>query len=113
MTEQTVPTPGAHLPDQGSTPLAPATGAGPDREPTRAEEVFGAPPVDIFEDEDGLVVLADLPGVAPERLLFPIQQTTVTEACEIRCDYKARLQTRLWALRAPAITQASVVPATE
>jgi len=59
MAEQTVPTPspGAHLPDQGSPPLAPATAAGRDREPTRAEEVFGAPPVDIFEDEDGLVVL--------------------------------------------------------
>src|SRR2546426_12514670 len=47
-------------------------------------------------------------GVAPERRLFPIQQTTVTEACEIRCDCKALLQTRRWALRAPAITQASV-----
>jgi HSP20 family protein len=78
MTEQTVPTPGAHLADQGSTPLAPATGAGPDREPTRAEEVFGAPPVDIFEDEDGLVVLADLPGVAPEGLDVRVEQRVLT-----------------------------------
>ena len=70
MAEPTVPTPspGAHLPDQGRTPLAPATAAGRDREPTRAEEVFGLPPVDIFEDEDGLVVLADLPGIASEGL---------------------------------------------
>ena len=68
MTEQTVPTPGAHLADQGSTPPAPATGAGRDQEPTRAEEVFAAPPVDIFEDESGFTLIADLPGVSKDRL---------------------------------------------
>jgi HSP20 family protein len=78
MTEQTVPSPGEHLADQGSTPLAPAAGAGRDREPTRAEEVFGAPPVDIFEDEDGLVVLADLPGVASEGLDVRVEQRILT-----------------------------------
>jgi|GraSoiStandDraft_60_1057301.scaffolds.fasta_scaffold388386_1 HSP20 family protein len=80
MAEQTVPTPspGAHLTDQGSPPLAPATAAGRDREPTRAEEVFGAPPVDIFEDEDGLVVLADLPGVASEGLDIRVEQRILT-----------------------------------
>jgi HSP20 family protein len=78
MTEQTVPTPGAHLADQGSTPLAPGAGAGRDREPTRAEEVFGAPPVDIFEDEDSLVVLADLPGIAPEGLDVRVEQRVLT-----------------------------------
>ena len=80
MAEQTVPPPppGAHLPDQGSTPLAPETAAGRDREPTRAEEVFGPPPVDIFEDEDGLVVLADLPGVAPEGLDVRVEQRILT-----------------------------------
>jgi HSP20 family protein len=78
MTEQTVPTPGAHLADQGSTPLAPAAGAGRDREPTRAEEVFGAPPVDIFEDEDSLVVQADLPGIAPEGLDVRVEQRVLT-----------------------------------
>jgi HSP20 family protein len=78
MAEQTVPTPGAHLADQGSTPLAPSTAASRDREPTRAEEVFGAPPVDIFEDEDGLVVLADLPGVASEGLDVRVEQRILT-----------------------------------
>jgi HSP20 family protein len=78
MTEQTVPTPGVHLADQGSTPQAPATGAGRDQEPTRAEEVFAAPPVDIFEDEDGLVVLADLPGIAPEGLDVRVEQRVLT-----------------------------------
>ena len=80
MAEQTVPTPspGAHPPDQGSTPLTPETAADRDREPTRAEEVFGAPPVDIFEDDDGLVVLADLPGVASEGLDIRVEQRILT-----------------------------------
>jgi HSP20 family protein len=78
MTEQTVPTPGAHLADQGSTPQAPAPSAGRVHEPTRAEEVFAAPPVDIFEDEDGLVVLADLPGIAPEGLDVRVEQRVLT-----------------------------------
>lgn len=78
MTEQTVPPPGAHLADQGSTAQAPATSAGREQEPTRAEEVFAAPPVDIFEDEDGLVVLADLPGIAPEGLDVRVEQRVLT-----------------------------------
>ena len=33
-------------------------------ESTRHQERYVAPPVDIYETRDGLVVLADLPGVA-------------------------------------------------
>jgi HSP20 family protein len=33
------------------------------RETTRAQEQHIAPPVDIFEDKEGLVVVADMPGV--------------------------------------------------
>jgi HSP20 family molecular chaperone IbpA len=80
MTEQTIPTPSpeAQLPDEESTSLAPAAAAGRDRESTRADELFGAPPVDIFEDEDGLVVLADLPGIASEGLDVRVEQRTLT-----------------------------------
>jgi HSP20 family protein len=49
MAEQTVPTPGSESP------------AG--REQTRSGQNFASPPVDIFEDERGLMVVADLPGV--------------------------------------------------
>lgn len=35
------------------------------RETTRAQEQHIAPPVDIFEDGEGLVVVADMPGVQP------------------------------------------------
>jgi hypothetical protein len=37
-----------------------------------------APPVDIYEDEEGLVVLADLPGVAPEELDVRVEQRVLT-----------------------------------
>jgi HSP20 family protein len=80
MAEQTVPTssPEAELPDQERTSLPPATAAGRDQESTRAEELFGAPPVDIFEDEDGLVVLADLPGIASEGLDVRVERRLLT-----------------------------------
>jgi HSP20 family protein len=80
MTEHTVPepSPGPHPPDQESTSVAPTTATGGQREFTRAEELFGAPPVDIFEDEDGLVVLADLPGIAAEGLDVRVEQRILT-----------------------------------
>jgi HSP20 family molecular chaperone IbpA len=37
-------------------------------ERTRHHERYVAPPVDIYETPDGLVLLADVPGVAPEAL---------------------------------------------
>jgi HSP20 family molecular chaperone IbpA len=49
MAEQTVPTPA------GESAVT--------REPTRSGQNFAPPPVDIFEDERGLLVVADLPGV--------------------------------------------------
>lgn len=50
---------------EGTIP-GPAGGSPPVREPTRSPQNFASPPVDIFEDERGLVVVADLPGVDPE-----------------------------------------------
>jgi HSP20 family protein len=54
MAEQTVAVPEAQKP--------------PMTERTRHHERYVAPPVDIYETPDGLVVLADVPGVAPEAL---------------------------------------------
>ena len=45
------------------TPYTPAT-----RENTRTQERYVTPPVDIYETPEGLVVMADLPGVTPETL---------------------------------------------
>jgi HSP20 family molecular chaperone IbpA len=81
MAEKTVPTPRTRD-RQGSQ--AAAAGATHDREPTRAEEVFVAPPVDIYEEGDGLVVLADLPGVAPEALDLRVEQRLLTITAHVQ-----------------------------
>lgn len=63
MAERTVPTPGR----ENET-----------RESTRSEETFVAPPVDIHEDDTGLVVLADLPGVASDALDVRVDRGVLT-----------------------------------
>jgi HSP20 family protein len=64
MAENTVP-----------SPIGEAAAA---RELTRSEENFGAPPVDIYEDERGLVVIADLPGVEANALDIGVERRVLT-----------------------------------
>jgi HSP20 family molecular chaperone IbpA len=45
---------------------------------TRHQVRYVAPPVDIYETEEGLVVLADLPGVAKEALDIRVEQNKLT-----------------------------------
>ena len=47
-------------------------------ETTRHQERYVAPPVDIYETPDGLVVLADLPGVAKEALDVRVDNNVLT-----------------------------------
>jgi len=47
-------------------------------ESTRNQERYVAPPVDIYETRDGLVVLADLPGVAKEALEIRVDNNVLT-----------------------------------
>ena len=47
-------------------------------ESTRNQERYVAPPVDIYETRDGLVVLADLPGVAQEALDVRVDNNVLT-----------------------------------
>lgn len=49
-----------------------------EREHTRAQERYVSPPVDIYETSDGLVLLADLPGVAPNDLDVRLEDNTLT-----------------------------------
>jgi HSP20 family molecular chaperone IbpA len=47
----------------------------------RAEQPFVVPPVDVFENESGITLLADLPGVSRERLGVRVDgETLVIEA---------------------------------
>lgn len=64
MAESTVP------PTTGETSVG--------REQTRSEENFGTPPVDIYEDERGLVVIADLPGVDASALDVGVERGVLT-----------------------------------
>ena len=48
------------------------------KERTRGMERFVPPPVDIYDSPEGLVLLADLPGVAPEDLKVRLEENTLT-----------------------------------
>jgi HSP20 family protein len=59
----------------------PATSGGrlqPSREVTRSQERYVNPPVDIYETPEGLVVKADLPGVAREGLDVRVENNLLT-----------------------------------
>ncbi len=64
MAEQTVAAPEAQKP--------------PMTERTRHHERYVTPPVDIYETRDGLVVLADVPGVAKEALEVRVDHNVLT-----------------------------------
>lgn len=48
------------------------------REGTRSQERYVTPPVDIYETPEGLVVLADLPGVPKEGLDVRVENSLLT-----------------------------------
>ncbi len=48
------------------------------QEKTRADDRYVVPPVDIYEDKEGLVVVADLPGVTSESLDIRVDQGVLT-----------------------------------
>jgi HSP20 family molecular chaperone IbpA len=50
----------------------------PTREGTRSQERYVTPPVDIYENGDGLVVKADLPGVSKENLDVRVENNLLT-----------------------------------
>lgn len=56
-----------------------SSGTGPTREvgPTNPQVVC-SPPIDIFETDEGLVLLADLPGVSAETLELQVQDNKLT-----------------------------------
>jgi len=61
-----------------TTVAPPEVQKSPTTEHTRHQERSIAPPVDIYETREGLVVLADLPGVAKEALEVRVEQHVLT-----------------------------------
>lgn len=60
-----------------TVPEAPAQGT-PTQEVTRQPDRYAVPPVDIYENDEGLVVVADLPGVTREGLTVQVEQGILT-----------------------------------
>jgi HSP20 family molecular chaperone IbpA len=50
----------------------------PSREETRSQEQYITPPVDIYETQAGLVVKADLPGVAKDSMDVRVENNLLT-----------------------------------
>jgi HSP20 family protein len=50
----------------------------PSREETRSQEQYVTPPVDIYETQEGLVVKADLPGVARDSMDIRVENNLLT-----------------------------------
>ena len=48
------------------------------REETRSQEQYMTPPVDIYETGEGLIVKADLPGVAKENMDIRVENNLLT-----------------------------------
>jgi HSP20 family molecular chaperone IbpA len=54
------------------------------RDQRAAQEAALVPPVDIVEDENGIIVHADLPGVSKEALSIRVDGDTLTVEGEVR-----------------------------
>jgi HSP20 family molecular chaperone IbpA len=65
-----------------------ASGIQPEAEP----DVFLRPAVDIFEDDDQLTLLADMPGVSRERLNVRVDRDTLVLEGAIDIEGAAELQ---------------------
>ena len=50
----------------------------PSREETRSQDQYVTPPVDIYETQEGLVVKADLPGVARDSMDIRVENNLLT-----------------------------------
>ena len=48
------------------------------REVTRASERYAPPPVDIYETDNALTLMADMPGVSKENLDVRVDENTLT-----------------------------------
>jgi HSP20 family molecular chaperone IbpA len=61
-----------------TVPRATQERSAPAREDTRSQARYVTPPVDIFEDAEGLVVKADLPGVSKDNLDVRVENGLLT-----------------------------------
>jgi HSP20 family molecular chaperone IbpA len=67
-------------------------------EVTRQPDRYSLPPVDIYEEPDKLVVLADLPGVKKENLSVQVEQGILTIEGRVDRDTPGNALRREWVL---------------
>jgi len=73
------------------TARRPETPAAPLSRASEAESGM-RPPVDVFEDADGLTLLADLPGVSKERLNVRVERDTLIVEGEVQVALSEQMQ---------------------
>jgi len=66
---------------------------------TRAEAAAIVPAVDIFENQDGIVLVADMPGVAPESVEVEVEHQVLAIAGNIEVNMPAGLHATYAELR--------------
>jgi HSP20 family molecular chaperone IbpA len=69
------------------------------REETRAQNNYLSPAVDIYETEDGLVVMADLPGVDKDGLEISVEKGILTLEAHVSAEVVGDEINREFALR--------------
>ncbi|MGD0844292.1 MAG: Hsp20/alpha crystallin family protein [Geobacteraceae bacterium] len=55
------------------------------REETRASECYIKPAVDIIESEEGLTLMADIPGAAKDTLVVNVEKGILTISAQVSC----------------------------
>jgi len=81
------------------TTVPEAAGPGPaSQEVTRQLERYAVPPVDIYEEGDALVVLADLPGVPKDGLSIQVEKGILTIEGRVERDTPGQLLRQEFAL---------------
>jgi HSP20 family protein len=75
----------SQIPLNQSPPIEPA--AAP--EPVQGERVLFTPPIDIYESDEGLVLIADLPGVSVKSLELQVQNNKLTLLGRVSSDTPA------------------------
>ena len=71
----------------------------------RAEGAAILPAVDIFENEDGIVLVADMPGVAPQGLSVEVDHQVLTISGSIDVDMPSGLHATYAELRGTRYTR--------
>jgi HSP20 family protein len=75
------------------TARRPQASAAPLSRASESESESGMrPPVDVFEDADGLTLLADLPGVSKERLNVRVERDTLIVEGDVQITLPDQMQ---------------------